>query len=113
MSDDDLKIGANILRQVYLIFKEAINNAARHSGASQVDVLLDRADNRLTLRVTDDGRGFDASAENGGNGLTNMRKRAATLGGRLEFSSACGQGATVALSLPLDSSKPLSMLRGE
>src|ERR1019366_5305810 len=65
----DLRIGANVRRQIYLIFKEGIHNIARHSGASRVEVELDRTGDGMVLRLRDNGRGFDASAGSDGHGL--------------------------------------------
>ncbi len=113
VSDDELRIGANIRRQVYLIFKEAVNNIARHSGASRVEVELDRVENSLVLRLSDNGKGFDPAAENGGHGLANMRKRAAALGGKVEFQSELSRGASVRMTVPLEAPKTLSILRGK
>jgi ligand-binding sensor domain-containing protein/two-component sensor histidine kinase len=107
VTEHDLKVGANVRRQVYLIFKEAINNIARHSGASRVEVGLDRADDNLALRVHDNGKGFDPAAEYEGHGLVNMRKRAAALGGNVEMQSAAGQGATLRVTVRLESARTL------
>jgi signal transduction histidine kinase len=56
---------------------------------------------RLTLRVADDGRGFDRSQAHEGNGLTTMTRRAAELGGRTEIASPPGGGTVVTLDVPL------------
>jgi signal transduction histidine kinase len=112
VAEHDLRIGADVRRQVYLIFKEAIHNIARHSGAAHVEVDLDREGNVLLLRLTDDGRGFDPAAEYEGRGMRNMRKRAA-LGGNVEFESAPGRGATVRVTVQLEPSTNLSTLRGK
>lgn len=111
-SHDDPRIGADARRQVYLIFKEAIHNAARHSGAGRVDVELSTGDQHLVLRVSDDGRGFDPAAPSEGNGLASMRRRARAVGGTLELRSAPGQGTGLTLTVRLEPSRSLSMLRG-
>ncbi len=112
-TDDDLRIGADARRQVYLIFKEGINNIARHSGASEVKVDLSTAEDGFVLRLIDNGRGFDPSVEHEGNGLVSMRKRAAAGGGTLELTSAAGRGTSLILTARLESSKRLSVLRGK
>jgi ligand-binding sensor domain-containing protein/signal transduction histidine kinase len=112
-TDDDLKIGANVRRHVYLIFKEGIHNIARHSGASEVKVELSTAQDSFVLRLSDNGRGFDPSVRHEGNGLVSMRKRAAAVGGELELQSAPGLGASLKLTVRLESSEPLSVLRGK
>jgi signal transduction histidine kinase/ligand-binding sensor domain-containing protein len=76
------------------IGQEAITNAARHAGATRIRVDLRQESGLVTLRVTDDGRGFDidetASAATGHYGLTGMRERAARAGGRLTIRSSTG-----------------------
>ena len=112
-ADDDPGIGANVRRQVYLIFKEAIHNAARHSGATRVDVELSAAGGALVLRVTDDGRGFEPSAPAEGNGLASMRRRARDAGGALELDSAPGRGTRLTLTVPLASAEVPVSVGGE
>jgi ligand-binding sensor domain-containing protein len=97
----DVRLGGDVRRDVYLVFKEAANNAARHSGCSNFHVEIARDRRWLAISITDDGRGFEiADAE--GNGLANMRRRAALVGGRLTVSSGPGhRGTTVTLEVPV------------
>ena len=95
-----LRLGIDTRRDVYLIFKEAVNNAARHSGSSRVHVSLHSDETALILSVADDGEGFDTASEDEGNGLASMRRRAERLGARLHISSRCGTGTTVQLEVP-------------
>lgn len=78
---------------------EAVANAARHSGTSDVHVKLERDGPRLRLRVSDRGRGFDPAVTYAGFGLVSMRQRAQSVGGVLRISSARGQGSEVEASL--------------
>jgi signal transduction histidine kinase/ligand-binding sensor domain-containing protein len=96
----EAKLDGDVRRQVYLVFKEAVNNAVRHSGCSAIEVTLAVGGRELKLTVADDGRGFDPSAESDGNGLASMRRRAAAIGARLDVRSAEGRGTTVALAVP-------------
>jgi signal transduction histidine kinase len=79
----------------------------RHAQASRVSVLLDwqantgEAAGEARVIVEDNGRGFDPETTTKRLGLTGMRERAALVGGTLEIESACGQGTTVFLRLPL------------
>jgi PAS domain S-box-containing protein len=99
--DDELRIGANLRREVFLIFKESINNIAKHSGCANAEVEF-RADQRsLFLSVSDDGRGFDTSEENEGHGLVSMRERTRAMGGTLEMVSVANKGTTVTLGVQL------------
>jgi signal transduction histidine kinase len=83
-------------RDVFLIFKEAINNAVRHSQARRVRfcIIPDRA--AAVLEFIDDGIGFDENTDKSGNGLRSMRERGARVGG-CTIASRPGQGTTVSV----------------
>jgi two-component system NarL family sensor kinase len=85
------------------IVQEALSNAARHSGATTVDVAVARRDGALELTVQDDGCGFDAEVgpQPGSFGLVGMNERARLAGGSLEVSTAPGHGTRVTARLPL------------
>lgn len=90
-----------VRRELYLIFKEAANNAARHATAAAVRILIRVDRGGLELEITDDGPGFDVTASAGrGNGLGNMRKRAERLGGWLSVTSSRSSGTTIRLRVP-------------
>jgi signal transduction histidine kinase len=78
---------------------EAVSNAARHSGAAQVSLSLQRQGEGLRLRVSDNGSGFDPRSRADGFGLTSMRDRAASVGGDLRISSVPGRGTEVEVQL--------------
>jgi signal transduction histidine kinase/ligand-binding sensor domain-containing protein len=99
--DPDIKVGANFRREFFLIFKEAINNVARHSGCTEVDIELRVADRYLMLNISDNGKGFDSTQASLGHGLVSMRERTRSLGGEVEIKSACGHGASLKFSIPL------------
>jgi signal transduction histidine kinase/ligand-binding sensor domain-containing protein len=90
-------------RHLLLVFKEAMNNLARHSGARHARVLLEVQRGHLVLAVRDDGHGFDPSAPTSGLGLTSLRRRAVEMGGSLDIASAAGEGTTLRLHVPLRS----------
>ena len=81
--------------------KEAIANAAKHSGASELWLRVAVEEHRLRLVIEDNGKGFDPLAPSGRNGLKNMQARMSKLGGRCAVSSAPGKGARVSFELPL------------
>lgn len=102
--DQDVKLRTDVRRQVFLIFKESVNNVVRHSAcrAAEIEFRLERGG--LCLKVSDDGKGFDGMAESDGHGLVSMRERAKALGGQLTVSSsnnAGSAGTTVTLRVPL------------
>jgi two-component system, NarL family, sensor histidine kinase UhpB len=96
-----LTLGADLRRQIFLVFKECINNIARHSGATQVDIVFAMSGGRLRLSIHDNGRGFDARLLVKGHGLTSMTNRAAALGGTLSIHSECGAGTAASLEIPI------------
>jgi signal transduction histidine kinase len=99
--EQDVPIDAELRRQVFLIFKEAVHNAVRHSGCTEVEVEIGVRNRRLVLRVADNGRGFDAGETADGHGVTSMRARARDMRGSLEIRSAPVHGTTVRVDVPL------------
>jgi signal transduction histidine kinase len=82
--------------------QEALANVRRHAGASRVEVTLEYLPDRVTLRVRDDGQGFDAGVpvRPGGYGLAGMRARASRIGGAVHVTAAPGAGVTVCMEIP-------------
>ena len=87
-------------RQVLLVFKEALHNLMRHASAGRAVVRVGGDTTQFTLELEDDGRGFDPAAPVSGAGLTGMKQRAATLGGRLDIDSKPGAGTRLRLAVP-------------
>lgn len=90
-------------RELYLLLKEAVSNAIRHSGARTVELEVRAAGRGLVAELRDDGCGFRPEAPaptRGGHGIGNMRARAERLGGVLSVESAPGRGTTVRVELP-------------
>ncbi len=84
-------------KDLYMIFKEAINNAVKYSAATEINITLQQHDQRLRLTVTDNGKGFDTASAYAGNGLKNMQSRAAAMQAELRITSILGAGTTVLL----------------
>jgi signal transduction histidine kinase len=90
---------------VFLAFKEALNNAVRHSGATEILIEMEVVENQLKIAVTDNGRGFVlADRLPGSDGLANMTERMPKLGGRCEIKSQPEKGTTIEFKLPLGDS---------
>ena len=105
---DKIKLNPEQRRQVFLIFKEAINNSARHAQCKSVQLSLGIGQNQIIAEIRDDGRGFDVASidQNDHNGrtvhgLANIRERATRLGGTLSVDSSPGQGTHIRLAVPL------------
>jgi signal transduction histidine kinase len=97
-----LKLATKQNYDLYMVFKEAVNNAAKYSEATHVQVSFEQLGHHLRLRIQDNGKGFDPDRMRAnGNGLGNMRKRAAQLNGHLLIDTQNGHGTTVELKFPL------------
>jgi ligand-binding sensor domain-containing protein/signal transduction histidine kinase len=97
-------LSGEVRHNLFLVAKEAINNIAKHSAASEVWIRLEARDSELRLSIEDDGKGFATeSASRTGNGLQNMEERVRKIGGFFKISSQPGKGSRVELRVPLSS----------
>ena len=100
-------LGPGVEANVFRIVQESLTNVRKHAGAGRVVIRLDRDDDHLRVGISDDGRGFAAGTETGGDwphyGLAAMRERAVAIGGRLEWSNADDGGGVVTLAVPIAS----------
>jgi signal transduction histidine kinase len=89
-------------RSLLMAVKESLNNAVKHSAATELRLQIHWQDERLLVVVRDNGNGFDAAkVKSGRHGLTNMTQRMSELGGRCVITSQPGQGCRVEFSIPL------------
>jgi ligand-binding sensor domain-containing protein/signal transduction histidine kinase len=103
--EKNVELNLQARRQVFLIFKECIHNAARHSRCSRVVAEITIEDREASITIEDNGTGIrrqeKTAGRNGGLGLSNVRRRSAELGGRMEFISKPGEGCRVEIHFPL------------
>jgi len=85
---------------IYRVAQEALTNIVRHAGATRSELVLERAPDRLTLRVTDDGRGVETAAQASG-GIRGMHERATLIHADLSVGRREGGGTEVVLHVPL------------
>ncbi|HXF99335.1 MAG TPA: two-component regulator propeller domain-containing protein [Bacteroidota bacterium] len=91
-----VRLRDDVRRNLFLIFKESMNNIIKHSGASTVQLQAEYRDAVLHLVIRDNGKGFDTTAESQRNhGLRNMHKRAEQVGGQFSITSKMGEGTLV------------------
>ncbi len=95
----ELKLDMEARRDFFLLFKEAVNNLAKYSGCRHASIDISVQKSKLIMKIEDDGVGFDVATADSGNGLTNMRKRAQTLGGKLNIQSKKQEGTKVELEV--------------
>lgn len=90
------------------LVQEALTNAVKHSKASAVTIWLRHSDDRaeVSIAVSDNGVGFDTTAQRSGVGLLSMRHRAASAGGSMTLESAPGEGTTLVFTLPATAAQP-------
>jgi signal transduction histidine kinase len=105
--DGKARLPAPLETTLFRVIQEALTNAARHAKAHHVQVTLDWDEAQVSLRIADDGQGFDlreaAARAKGGQhlGLWSMRERVEQLGGRLDVESQPGSGTTIQATIPL------------
>ena len=95
------KLSMEQRKNVYFIFKEAVNNIVKYSGTAEVDIRLFRQAQAIHLAIRDYGKGFDMQTRSSGNGLRNMRQRAADMKGEINIESKPGEGTTIDLVVPI------------
>lgn len=96
----DAQLGMAARRDLFLIFKEAVNNAAKHSWARKVIIRFRNEHQAMRLEIEDDGAGLPATPAGQGGGLRYMRERAARHGWELTVESRPGTGTRVRLRIP-------------
>jgi two-component sensor histidine kinase len=97
----DIKLSMEQRRNIYLIFKEAVNNLAKYSKCSHASVSIRFDKKNVSLIVKDDGVGFDPNAPTDRNGLRNLKERAHNLKGCIDIDSSIGQGTSIMLEFPV------------
>ena len=85
-------------KNIYLVFKESLNNALKYAGATTISIGIDITGNKIQLLVQDDGKGFDPAIVKNGNGLKNLYARAAEIGGEIKITAAAGKGTIIILT---------------
>ncbi|MFN7926818.1 MAG: histidine kinase [Blastocatellia bacterium] len=97
--EPDWRLAADVRRQVFLIFKESLNNIVRHANCTQAEIVLTRHRRGLHLQLRDNGCGFVVGQAAEGNGLKNLHRRAQMLGAQLRLDSTA-RGTVVSLFVP-------------
>jgi signal transduction histidine kinase len=101
---DEVLLGSEAAAELVAIVREAVGNVQRHAAATRAVVQLTVHGDALRLVIADDGHGFDAHGRRTRqqHGLSNIRDRAAALGGRVTVRSRPGRGTRIIVDLPLD-----------
>ncbi|MEO7989386.1 MAG: tetratricopeptide repeat protein [Chryseolinea sp.] len=99
--DSNLTMDADKRKNLFLIFKETINNAAKYSNASKIEINLHQHDHTVVMHIKDNGQGFEEQTVTTGNGLHNLRERAKEINGTVVLKSVVGKGTEMELRLPI------------
>jgi signal transduction histidine kinase/ligand-binding sensor domain-containing protein len=98
----DVPIAPDVRHNVFLAFKESVNNVIKHAQAGEAHIHLELTARHFIVEITDNGKGFSGADEKQNrNGLRNMRKRMADIGGSFEISPAPEKGTLVRLTVPI------------
>ena len=95
------KINPDIKRNIYLIYKEILNNIVKHAKADKLEILISEENYYFILSVKDNGKGFNTSKIEAGNGLRNLRVRANQIHGELTIDSQLEKGTYIQLKVPI------------
>jgi ligand-binding sensor domain-containing protein/signal transduction histidine kinase len=99
----DVALSTEERHNLFMAFKEALNNVLKHSDANEVRVSLTANQGKIGILISDNGKGFDVKAINGsGDGLMNMNSRLKRVGGHLDLESRPGAGTRVQMEAPID-----------
>lgn len=94
------KLSMEQRRDLYLIYRETLNNVYKHAGASFVNIYLVAEKNNFILIVQDNGKGFNTAGQTARNGIKNIKQRVAKWNGEFSVLSAHGQGSTITVRMP-------------
>ncbi len=95
------RLGMEQRRDIFLLYKETLNNIYRHAGASEVTISIALENKLLEMVIRDNGKGFDPNGTTHRNGLKNLQSRSGKWKGKALIESAAGHGTTVRFSIPL------------
>jgi signal transduction histidine kinase len=96
----DAALSIELKKNLLLVFKEALNNIAKYSKASQAVIVIEYIKGTVHIRISDNGKGFDPKLIRHGNGLAGFQARANAIGARFVLDSAIGTGTRLMLSFP-------------
>jgi ligand-binding sensor domain-containing protein len=98
---NSLQLSMEVRRNIYLIAKEAINNAVKYAECKSMKIYFSQEHPGVIMEICDDGKGFDPDAPTSRNGIKNMKLRAAQINSEIEIISAAGKGTQILLLVSL------------
>ncbi|MGN6267560.1 MAG: PAS domain S-box protein [Ginsengibacter sp.] len=107
---EKLNMGRDLQLNLYRILQEQLRNIHKYACCQRIEVDLIVRNNKIKMRIADNGVGFDINAVKGGIGISNMRRRVKLYNGELEIFTAPGEGCELNIEIPLDVEKPLKYI---
>jgi ligand-binding sensor domain-containing protein/two-component sensor histidine kinase len=101
---DDNKLNMEQRRDVYLVFKECMNNIHKHASAKKIHIAIGISSGILDMLIEDDGKGFDPEIRSDRNGLQNLKSRVEKWKGNIRIDTAAGKGTTIKVIMPVKAS---------
>lgn len=98
---DEMLMSGEVRQNIFLVFKEAINNMIKYADSTTCTTRLSNRNNEFTMQITDNGKGFNGIIKGSGNGWKNMQKRTDGLNGKLTIDTLPGKGTIITLKIPL------------
>ena len=102
-STESSRLNMEQRRDVYLVFKECLNNVYKHASAKNIYIEIAAENGVLNMKIEDDGRGFDPQVSTHRNGIKNLETRIQKWSGHLKIHSAEGQGTRIEIAIPVKS----------
>jgi signal transduction histidine kinase len=102
-STESSRLNMEQRRDVYLVFKECLNNVYKHASAKNIYIEIAAENGVLNMKIDDDGRGFDPQVSTHRNGIKNLETRIQKWNGHLKIHSAEGQGTRIEIAIPVKS----------
>jgi signal transduction histidine kinase len=96
-----LKLSMEDRQHLYLMIKESINNIIKHAHCSKASLVVDCHDHLLTVRISDNGVGFNTTEASDGNGLINLKERSDKMGAGIKIRSIPGEGTSIVITLKI------------
>lgn len=98
---DELQLNMEIRKNIYLIAKESVNNILKHSECKEAQLLFNYDKSLLTLKIVDNGKGFDLQSPTSRNGVNNIKQRANKINANVEIDSSIGNGTKIEITVKI------------
>lgn len=98
---DELQLKMEIRKNIFLIAKESVNNLLKHAECKEALLLFNFDKSLLTLKIVDNGKGFDLLSPSSRNGINNIKQRAKKINAKVEIESSLGKGTKIEISVKI------------